>query len=192
MLDKSKNSKALIFDLDGTLVDSMPAHYLSWCEVAREDGFYMSEEIFYELAGIPSSKVALILNERFGYDLDPKTIQKRKEYYFLRNIQKINLLEPVVKVVKKYTGQVPMAIGTGARKDIALRLMGQTGLNKYFEIIVTAEDVVAHKPDPETFVRCAKLLGFDNKVCEVFEDGELGLRAARTAGMIARDVRPYI
>ena len=87
---------------------------------------------------------------------------------------------------------VLLAIGTGARKDIALRLMGQTGLNKYFEIIVTAEDVVAHKPDPETFVRCAKLLGFDNKVCEVFEDGELGLRAARTAGMIARDVRPYI
>jgi HAD superfamily hydrolase (TIGR01509 family) len=57
---------------------------------------------------------------------------------------------------------------------------------------VTADDVVRHKPDPETFLKCAELMGVEPEFCQVFEDGELGMQAAQRAGMILTDVRPFV
>ena len=65
------------------------------------------------------------------------------------------------------------------------------GIREYFDIIVTANDVKNHKPHPETFLRCAELMKVDPSECEVFEDGDLGIEAARRAGMIATDVRTW-
>src|SRR5664280_1305041 len=98
---------------------------------------------------------------------------------------------PVVNIVKKYSGLLPMAVGTGGHREAVERTLEITGLREYFDIIVTANDVDNFKPHPETFLKCAELMKVDPEFIEVFEDGDLGLRAAEMAGMIATDVRSW-
>ncbi|MBE0668196.1 MAG: HAD-IA family hydrolase, partial [Bacteroidales bacterium] len=99
--------------------------------------------------------------------------------------------EPVAALVRKYNGILPMAVGTGGHREAVEKTLEITGLRKYFDIIVTANDVEQHKPDPETFLRCAELMSVEPVFCEVFEDGDLGIEAAHRAGMIATDVRGW-
>jgi len=98
---------------------------------------------------------------------------------------------PVVEIVKKYHGILPMAVGTGGHRDAVERTLAITDLLKYFDIIVTANDVLNYKPHPETFLRCARQMNVEPRFIEVFEDGDLGIEAAIEAGMIATDVRSW-
>lgn len=185
-------AKALIFDIDGTLADTMPIHFKAWQEVGEMHGFHYPEELFYELAGIPTTKIVPLINERLGYNLDPEKTIKEKEKAFFRNFTEIKAIEPVVELVHKYAGKMPMSLGTGGRKDIAMLTIKAIGLEKYFDIMVAAEDVDNHKPAPDTFLKCAELMDIEPKYCQVFEDGEQGLSAAESAGMIATDIRPFV
>jgi HAD superfamily hydrolase (TIGR01509 family) len=84
-----------------------------------------------------------------------------------------------------------MAVGTGGHREAVERTLEVTGMRKYFEIVVTANDVERHKPYPDTFLKCASMMNVDPKFIEVFEDGDLGIEAAIKAGMIATDVRGW-
>jgi HAD superfamily hydrolase (TIGR01509 family) len=66
------------------------------------------------------------------------------------------------------------------------------GFDGFFDTIVSADDVANHKPFPDTFLRCAEIMGVEPQFCQVFEDGEMGLLAAERAGMIVTDIRPYL
>ena len=85
-----------------------------------------------------------------------------------------------------------MAVGTGASRQSAMLQMKELEIDHFFDFIVTADDVVHHKPEPETFLKCAELLNVDPEFCQVFEDGEMGMQAAKTAGMMLTDVRPFV
>jgi beta-phosphoglucomutase-like phosphatase (HAD superfamily) len=100
-------------------------------------------------------------------------------------------IEPVTALVQKYFGKLPMSVGTGGHREAVEKTLELVGLRQYFDIIVTANDVKLHKPHPETFLRCAELMNIEPAYCEVFEDGDLGIEAARRAGMIATDVRAW-
>jgi HAD superfamily hydrolase (TIGR01509 family) len=100
-------------------------------------------------------------------------------------------IEPVTALVQKYHGKMPIAVGTGGHREAVEKTLEIIGIREYFDIIVTANDVKNHKPHPETFLRCAELMNLDPSECEVFEDGDLGIEAARRAGMIATDVRTW-
>ena len=86
-------AKALIFDLDGTLVDSMPLHYEAWKEVCATKGHNFTEEEFYSLAGVPSDRIFEIINERHGTDFDPGKYSKIKEDTYLKKIDKLKPVE---------------------------------------------------------------------------------------------------
>ena len=191
-LNRNKNAKALIFDMDGTLADSMPIHFEAWKLTASENGFEFTEKLFLELAGMATHKIVSVLNMELGLTLDPEKFSRRKEELFLENIKDVKLIEPVAEIVRKYYGKLPISIGTGGKKRIAKLTLEILGFEKYFEIIVAAEDVVNHKPHPDTFLKCAELMNVKPEFCQVFEDGELGLAAGRKAGMIVTDVRPYL
>lgn len=191
-LKVDENAKALIFDIDGTLVDTMEIHYKAWEKMFALQGFNYPREVFYELAGIPTYKIVPILNERYNLKLDPEETMIEKEKYFMELFSAVKEIKVVSDIARKYHGVLPMSLGTGGRKDIAQMTMETVGLSKYFDIMVAAEDVIHHKPAPDTFLKCAELMGVEPQFCQVFEDGELGLQAARTAGMIATDVRPYL
>jgi HAD superfamily hydrolase (TIGR01509 family) len=85
-----------------------------------------------------------------------------------------------------------MGCGTGSIREIALKTLKTLALDDLFTVLVTADDVVHPKPAPDTFLQCAEALGVVPEYCQVFEDGDSGLEAARAAGMIATDIRPYV
>ncbi|PKL16641.1 MAG: phosphatase [Spirochaetae bacterium HGW-Spirochaetae-5] len=191
-IEISKNTKGLIFDMDGTLADSMPIHFKAWKLTAIENGFEYTEKQFLDTAGMPTLKIVPLINKELGLSLDPVEFSRRKEELFLENIGDLKLIEPVADIVRKYHNILPMSIGTGGKKEIAILTLKMLGFDKYFNIIVSAEDVKNHKPYPDTFLKCAELMNVPPEFCQVFEDGEMGLIAAERAGMIVTDVRPYL
>ena len=185
-------AKALIFDLDGTLSNSLPVHLATWNIVGEKYGFVFDPKILYEMTGRPTIEFAERVVQQYGLSADPNEIMLLKQNSFW---EMANLLEPidkVVSIVKAYYGKLPMSVGTGAGRKSTQVQLETLNLMKYFDAIVTAEDVTSHKPKPETFLECARLMNVDPQYCQVFEDGDLGIEAAEKAGMMVTDVRPFI
>ncbi len=191
-LSVDPKARGLIFDLDGTLVDSMPLHYEAWKEVCATKGLNFSEEEFYSLAGVPSDRIFEIINERHGTDFEPKKHSQIKEDTYLKKINKLKPVEPVYQLALENHGKLPMSIGTGSPGDHSWEAVKALGLDKLFSILVSKNDVKIGKPDPETFLKCAEAMNVEPQYCQVFEDGDPGLEAAKTAGMIATDIREFV
>lgn len=190
-LQIDQRAKGLIFDLDGTLANTMPIHYLAWRNAAAQYGIDFTPELFQQLAGIPLYPTVQKLNEIFGMNIDPKEMGDLKEDEFEQNMHLTPEIKIVTDLVRLYHGKLPMAVGTGGSRRLALKTLDIIGLNGYFEALVTSEDVENYKPDPETFLKCAALMGVHPSDCEVFEDGILGIKAALSAGMMVVDVTEY-
>lgn len=184
-------AKALIFDLDGTLANSMPIHYTAWKNAASRYGIDFTTELFMQLAGIPLYPTVERLNQLFGKNINPKELGDLKEAEFEKNMHLTAEIKIVTDLVRKYRGKLPMAVGTGGSRRLSLKTLEIIGLQGYFDVLVTSEEVTHFKPHPETFVKCAELMGVGPSHCEVFEDGTLGMQAAKSAGMMVVDVTKY-
>ncbi|WP_372949321.1 HAD family hydrolase [Mariniphaga sp.] len=190
-LEINPKAKALIFDLDGTLADTMPVHFWAYKNILVDYGIEFTPELFGTLAGVPAVGTIQKLNEQFGTQMDPEKIGHFKEAEYEKIMHKMKPVEPVVELVKKYHGKLPMAVGTGGYKRLAWKSLEILGLENYFEILVSSEDVTHPKPHPETFLKCAELLGVEPEFCQVFEDGDLGIQAANAAGMMSTLVTDF-
>lgn len=184
-------AKGLIFDLDGTLADTMPIHFIAWKNAASKYGIDFTPDLFKQLAGIPLYPTIEKLNWMFGKNIDPKEMGDMKEAEFEKNMHRTTEIKVVTNLVREYHGRFPMAVGTGGSRRLSLKSLEVIGLSAYFDILVSNEDVTNFKPHPETFLKCAELMGVAPEDCEVFEDGLLGIQAARTAGMMVVDVTDY-
>lgn len=191
--DITPGVKGLIFDLDGTLVDSMPLHYEGWKKACERFGAKIDPDFLRFHTGSPGWAIAAAIIEHSGLNgnVSVEDIMKVKleEFYKVQHL--IKPIEPLLEIVKKYHKVFPMAVGTGGHREAVDRTLQVTGLSGYFSIVITANDVVNHKPHPETFLRCADLMGVEPGFIEVFEDGDLGIEAGKRAGMIVTDVRPW-
>jgi beta-phosphoglucomutase family hydrolase len=185
--------KGLIFDLDGTLADTMPYHFNAWKIACQKYGAELDTAFLRKHTGSPGWIIAGEIIRVFGMNgnvsidqiVDEKLLQFDKIQHLIKPVL------PVFEIVKKYHGLLPMAIGTGGHRKTVERTMQVAGLREYFNIIITANDVTNFKPHPETFLKCADLMGVDPQCIEVFEDGDLGIEAALKAGMTATDVRSW-
>jgi beta-phosphoglucomutase family hydrolase len=186
-----ESTQALIFDVDGTLADSMPVHLQSWRVIGEKYGFHYSREDLERYAGMSGQEIVRIINEKNGLELDPDRVAHEKEDAFLEMLDEVQPIEPVVKLLNDYLGHMPIAAGTGGFRKIATRILKSIGVWEKIDTLVGSDDVEHHKPHPHTFLRCAELLGVAPGNCVVFEDAELGFQAARRAGMHLIDVRPY-
>ncbi|MDX2194882.1 MAG: HAD-IA family hydrolase [Cytophagales bacterium] len=185
--------KGLIFDLDGTIADTMPAHYLSWVYALRKHGgIDFSEEQFYGWAGISTRKIIAMLNDLHSISMDIEHTFEDKENYFLKILHEVKPIMPVIEVIHKYHGVLPMSIGTGGVPHFAMLTLEQVHCQKYFDIIVCSTDVQNPKPAPDTFLLCAQKMSVSPTNCMVFEDSHLGIQAAHSAGMHAINIKEYL
>jgi beta-phosphoglucomutase family hydrolase len=185
------NVKGLVFDCDGTIADTMPLHYEAWVEALGEHGVEFAEALFYEMAGIPSMQIVEILNERHGHDLPVQATADHKEELYVRLIPRVRPIDPVVRLIEQYAGRLPMAVATGGTRAICTKTLAALDLLRYFQHIVTADDVKHGKPAPDIFLEAARRIGVPANQCVAFEDADLGVRAARDAGMKVVDVRHW-
>ena len=186
------NTRALIFDLDGTLSDSLPIHIASWHSICSILKCTFDERIIIEMTGAPTIKIAERIKREQGLEVDAAELVRMKQYEFRKNIDLIKPHDAVISLMRQSYGKIPMAVGTGSSRISAMLQLKELEIDRLFDYIVTADDVVRHKPDPETFLKCAELMGVEPEFCQVFEDGELGMQAAQRAGMILTDVRPFV
>lgn len=191
--DIKQGVKGLIFDLDGTLADTMPYHFKAWQKACLKFGAHIDNNFLKKHTGSPGWIIADEIIKKCGLNgsvsVESIMNEKLKEFFSLQHL--IKPIEPVTDIVKKYYGILPMAVGTGGHREAVEKTLEITDLRKYFDIIVTANDVNSFKPHPETFLRCAGLMNTDPAHIEVFEDAELGIEAAKNAGMIVTDVRTW-
>lgn len=185
-------ARALIFDLDGTLSDSLPVHIASWHAICSTLKCTFDERIIVEMTGAPTIKIAERIKREQGLDIDAAELVRMKQYEFRKNINLIKAHEAVISLMKQSHGKIPMAVGTGSSRISAMLQLKELGIDQLFDFIVTADDIERHKPEPDTFLKCAELMGVEPRFCQVFEDGMLGIQAAQKAGMLLTDVRPFV
>lgn len=184
--------KGFIFDIDGTLADTMPAHYRACVRVASELGFEFPLDYFIAMAGIPTTDVfKTLLENQQKTSISFEEASALKEKYYLEEVPSIQPISFTMDIVKKYHGQIPMSMGTGGTLEVALPNIKQIQVDKYISILVSAENVKKHKPFPDTFLECARLMQVKPEECLVFEDALNGFRAAEAAGMGWIDVTRY-
>ena len=181
--------QALIFDCDGTIADTMPLHYKAYQEALGEDAKYFTLEVFYELAGVPAVPVLQILKDRHGLSYDPEAMAAHKEELFGHILHHVTAIETVEQVIHEYEGRLPMAVASGGTRDNIVRTLKFLDLLQFFPVLISADEVPNGKPAPDIFLQAAKELGVKPEHCLVFEDADMGIRAAQAAGMAYIDVR---
>jgi beta-phosphoglucomutase-like phosphatase (HAD superfamily) len=193
LYDIKPGIKGLIFDLDGTLADTMPYHFNGWRVACQKFGADIDTAFLRKHTGTPGWIIAdeIIKKCNLKGKVTIDQIMDEKLTEFFREQHQVKPIVPVVEIVKKYHGKLPMAVGTGGHREAVERTLEITGLRKYFDIVITANDVDHFKPHPETFLKCAALMNIEPEFIEVFEDGDLGIEAAVSAGMVATDVRSW-
>jgi beta-phosphoglucomutase family hydrolase len=179
--------QAFIFDCDGTLVDSMPLHFIAWVEALKrhEAPFEFTEEVFYAHAGIKEQDVVKILNAKHGTNIDPVSVDELKMEIFRQRIPEVQPVRPVAEFAKSLHGRFPMAVASGSEEPTVRGCLEATGLIHLFETIITPKLVKQGKPAPDMFLLAAERLGVPPSECLVLEDGNSGLEAAKAAGMQA-------
>lgn len=176
-----------VFDLDGTLIDTMPLHFIAWSEAMKRAGLPvpLSEDLFYSLGGVPTRRVAEIFGEHYKMPINADAVSHVKELLYLERIAQVERIEAVVAFARKVAKTHPVAIATGGQPAIALPALRAAGLDDIFKVVITPDDVPPGrgKPEPDMFVLAAQRIGVDPKKCLAFEDAEPGIRAALAAGM---------
>src|SRR5262245_16251728 len=183
----------LIFDCDGTLADTMPAHFKAWTAMLGRYGIPFPEVRFYAMGGMPTASIIRVLAADAGVSVtDIDAMVREKERGFLTHLDAVTAIEPVLAVARAYRGKLPIAVASGGYRDTITRTLDRLGVRDWFGAMVVAEDTPRHKPEPDVFLEAARRLGVSAEGCGVFEDTDIGLEAASRAGMRSVDVRGWI
>lgn len=177
--------EAVIFDCDGTLVDSMPAHFNAWCEALSiyGAGGIFKEDVFYAMGGRPTRDIVVDLNAEYDLKLDPDAIALAKREAFLSKLHLVELIQEVADFAKSLSGKVPLAVASGGSRYVVEKTLRLLECSDWFDEVVTADDVSKGKPAPDIFLKAASLMGVAPEKCLVIEDAAPGVIAAQAAGM---------
>lgn len=177
--------EAVIFDCDGTLVDSMPAHFDAWCEALASYGAggIFREDVFFAMGGRPTRDIVVDLNSEYGLKLDPEVIALAKREAFLRKLHLVEFIDEVADFARLMSGKMPLAVASGGSRYVVEKTLRLLGCSDWFDEVVTADDVANGKPAPDIFLKAAELLGVAPGKCLVIEDAPPGVAAALAAGM---------
>lgn len=191
-LDPPPDVRALIFDWDGTLVDSQATNYRALRDALAVHQVHLAEEWFNARTGISTAEMIEVLLHDTGQRLAVPTeaVVARRDTLFLAQSHTVQEHSRVTGVARSFRGRLPIAVASGGSRPIIETVMRHTGLDETFDLLVAREDVTRGKPAPDLFELAAERLGINPEDCLVYEDSDEGIEAAQKAGMRYVDVRP--
>jgi HAD superfamily hydrolase (TIGR01509 family) len=175
--------KAYLFDCDGTIVDSMPLHYKAWKHILDQHHCPFPEEQFYAMGGMPVREILDTLNRLHGLSMPIDDLLATKEKHYFSSLADLQAVPEVLEHIHAAHGHVPLAVVSGSTRDSVTKSLTALCLLDRFDTLVCAGDYTHSKPHPEPFLIAARRLGIAPKDCVVFEDTEMGIEAAKAAGM---------
>ena len=203
-----EQAEGLVFDCDGTLLDTMPMYYESWSRVCAELGLKLSMERFYSFAGMSVRDIFdVLINEQKPNDQDRQitkvskdgkitTITLNAEYceqlkrHHAKQVSSVaghaEAIDVVVDIVNRYHKKIPMAVASSGWRDHVVEGLERVGILDKFDAIVTADDpAVQHaKPAPDIFLVAAERMNVSPSKCVGFEDADFGMQALNAAGYL--------
>jgi len=184
--------RAYLFDCDGTIVDSMPLHYIAWKTAFSEWNCPFPEDLFYSWGGKPTREIVATLNKMHGLAMPVEALAEHKEELYFKLLPELKAIPEVLEQIEAQHGRIPFAVVSGGRRESVVRSLTALHLLDKFDTIVGAEDYTDGKPAPDAFLVAAARLGVAPKDCLVFEDTDLGVQAATAAGMASvRVAQPH-
>jgi HAD superfamily hydrolase (TIGR01509 family) len=175
--------RAYLFDCDGTIVDSMPLHYIAWKKALAEWSCDFEEGLFYAWGGRPVTEIIAALNQQHGLNMPVDVVAKRKESLYYELLPELKAIPEVVEHIEAKHGHIPLAVVSGSRRNSVVGSLTALNLLDRFDTLVCAEDYARGKPAPDCFLVAAERLGVGPEDCLVFEDTDMGIEAATAAGM---------
>lgn len=177
----------LVFDLDGTVLDTMGHHWAAWDTVAREHGIALTRGDLHSHAGKPSRRIMEELVATQGIaDVDiPAAVSRKQDLYcaLAASTQPIQCVFAVAQAAK--AAGIPVAVATGGTRRQVTAAMAAAGVTDFFDALVTCDDVTHGKPHPETFLKAAEAIGVAPEHCVGYEDAPTGMEAIKRAGFLA-------
>jgi HAD superfamily hydrolase (TIGR01509 family) len=174
---------AYLFDCDGTVADSMPLHYLAWKRALGEWGCEFPEKLFYRWGGMPVAEIISTLNRQQGLKMPVEDVAGRKESLYYELLPRLKAVPEVLEHIQEKHGQIPFGVVSGSTRESVEASLKILNLLDRFATMVCAGEYAKSKPDPEAFLKAAGNLRVAPEACLVFEDTDMGIQAARAAGM---------
>jgi HAD superfamily hydrolase (TIGR01509 family) len=181
---------AYLFDCDGTIADSMPLHYVAWSKALSEWNCEFSADLFYAWGGMPVAAIITALNNNHGLKMPVEAVSRRKEEFYLEMLPQLKAVPEVLEHIESSHGRIPFAVVSGSTRDSVTASLETLKILDKFDALICAGDYQRSKPDPEAFLIAAARLGVAPESCLVFEDTDMGIQAATTAGMASVRVPP--
>lgn len=185
-MDVRPRPKAVIFDMDGVIVDSEPLHETAFRDVFAEMGFdEASHGIEFEQYYGKSDRALwtdFVARHAPPQSLDELLAWKQDHFLTLLRARQ-PIFEPIPELVAKLASRYPLAVASGSNHAVIDAVLAMRGLRRYFRAVVSVEDVARPKPFPDVFLRAADELGVEPEACVVIEDSAAGVQGARDAGM---------
>jgi len=177
-----EEAEALVFDCDGTLVDTMPTHYEAWRSTLAEWNCAFPEALFYQLGGMPARRIIAKLNHEQGLSMPVEETAHAKEDRFLELSDSLQVIDPAAQIARRFFGRKPMAVASGGLRRVVMHALEAAEVTSLFPVVVTSDDVEHGKPAPDTYLLAAERLGVRPERCVIFEDADTGIAAAEAAG----------
>jgi beta-phosphoglucomutase len=178
--------KAILFDLDGVIVDSLHYHYLAWDHMFKEIGGSVTEESILLTEGMNSFEILPLLLNQFKVELPTEKhlqfIEDKRNYF--RQIAKLSYYPKAFETIEELRerGYTTALVTACARKNMEKSI--DTEHQKLFDFIISGDDVKHSKPNPEPYIIAQKTLGFQVGECVAIENAPLGVESVKNAGMI--------
>ena len=177
-----EGARVLLFDCDGTLVDTLGLYRVCWRQVFGRHGFEMSVEWFATWAGHsvrPFIEAALPGID----DATLEAVGREGVDLFLQSTHLLEPLEHVVEIARRYHGVRPLAVVSGGPRDAVMATLTAVGVADLFDLVITVDDVPTGKPAPDAYLLACERLGAPPQDCIAYEDSSSGMTSARSAGI---------
>ncbi len=193
MKEEIRVMKAIIFDMDGVLVDSMPDHAEAWKQALATAGITISRNDIYELEGSNHRQIIEIMFRRFGRNPKEEDVRElsRKKIEIFNRIEHVKPFDGIKELLNSLLPKYKLAVVSGSNNKTVHHIIDSFFPNT-FQVIISGDDIKESKPSPEPYLRAVEKLGIPGKQCLVIENAPLGVRAAKNAGMRCIAIPTYL